>query len=113
MKKRSANKSKKPTKRTVRDRQLAAFDKRDLGDDDRASRSAVVLRGRLRRTVQPIRAKIAIDRERIAEGCGGLVKVNPVLAEVRGPLVAIPNEAQHQANVGAGAKRRICRTDRA
>jgi len=41
------------------------------------------------------------------------VKVDPVLAEVRDRLIAIPNETQHRANVGAGAERRICLTDRA
>ena len=41
------------------------------------------------------------------------MKVDPVLAEVRDRLIAIPNETQHRANVGAGAERRICLTDRA
>jgi predicted DNA binding CopG/RHH family protein len=50
MKKRSANKRKKATKRTRRDQQLAEFEQRDLGDDIRASRSAVVLRGPSRPT---------------------------------------------------------------
>ena len=50
MKKRSANKGKKATRRTRRDSQLVEFEKRDLGDDIRASRSAVVLRGPSRPT---------------------------------------------------------------
>src|SRR5205823_14965432 len=36
---------------------------------------------------------------------------DPVLAEVRGRLVAIPNETQHRANVDGGAERRICLVD--
>jgi len=43
------------------------------------------------------------DREGIAKRRGGLVKVDPVLTEVRGRLLTIPNEAQHRANVGRGA----------
>jgi len=50
MKKRSASKSKKATRATVRDHQLAEFEQRDLGDDIRASGSAVVLRGPSRPT---------------------------------------------------------------
>jgi predicted DNA binding CopG/RHH family protein len=50
MKKRSANKGKKATRRTGRDQQLAEFERRDLGDDIRVSGSAVVLRGPSRPT---------------------------------------------------------------
>ena len=50
MKKRSARKGKKTTSRARRDAQLTDFEKRDLGDDIRTSRSAVVLRGPSRPT---------------------------------------------------------------
>lgn len=53
MKKRSARKGKKTTSRTRRDAQLTEFEKRDLGDDIRTSRSAVVLRGPSRPRRQP------------------------------------------------------------
>jgi hypothetical protein len=48
MKKRSDNSSKTKVKR--RDEQVAEFERRDLGDDIRAARSAVVLRGPSRPT---------------------------------------------------------------
>jgi len=50
MKKQSARKGKKTASRTRRDAQLTEFEKRDLGDDIRTSRSAVVLRGPARPT---------------------------------------------------------------
>jgi len=45
MKKRSASKGKKSTRGIQKDQQVSEFKKRDLGDDIRAARSAVVLRG--------------------------------------------------------------------
>ena len=50
LKKRCANKGKKATGGARRDQQLVEFERRDLGDDIRASRSAVVLRGPSRPT---------------------------------------------------------------
>ena len=50
MKKRSGSKGKKATRGTRRDQQLDEFERRDLGDDIRASRSAVVPRGPSRPT---------------------------------------------------------------
>ncbi len=65
MKKRSVNTGKKGTRARHRDPQLAEFEKRDLGDDIRRSRSAVLLRGPSRPTsilldpalVEKLRAK--------------------------------------------------------
>ncbi len=85
MKKRSATRTKKVTrtKATARDRQLAEFEQRDLGDDIRASRSAVVLRGASRPTSILLAPKLIekLRQKGAKRGLGYQTMLKMILAE--------------------------------
>jgi predicted DNA binding CopG/RHH family protein len=83
MKKRSVREVKTATKKRRSDAQVAEFERRDLGDDIRASRSAVVLRGPSRPTsilLDP--ALVAKLREKGAKrGLGYQTMLKVIVAE--------------------------------
>jgi predicted DNA binding CopG/RHH family protein len=83
MKKRSVREVKTATKKGRSDAQVAEFERRDLGDDIRASRSTVVLRGPSRPTsilLDP--ALVAKLREKGAKrGLGYQTMLKVIVAE--------------------------------